>query len=80
MGGYSQASFLAALDQGATRKTWVATQDARTREMHRQENGSSVAMNKKFLLTKSRWPADPVAPASLSVNCRCCLTFEFEEN
>ncbi|MFE0079185.1 phage portal protein [[Kitasatospora] papulosa] len=80
VGGYSQASFLAALDAGAVRKTWLATRDSRTREMHRQENGNAVAMNKKFLLTKSRWPADPAAPASLSINCRCALTFEFEEN
>lgn len=80
VGGYSAASHMAALDAGAVRKTWLATRDKRTRETHRQENGSSVAMNKKFLLTKSRWPADPVAPASLSINCRCALTFEFEEN
>lgn len=80
VGGYSQASFLAALDAGATKKTWLATADQRTRETHRQENGRAVAMNKRFTLTKSRWPADPTAPAAQSIQCRCALTFEFEES
>jgi SPP1 gp7 family putative phage head morphogenesis protein len=80
VGGYNQASFLAALDAGATRKTWLATNDQRTRETHRQENGNTAAMNKRFTLTKSRWPADPSAPAAQSIQCRCALTFEFEES
>lgn len=80
VGGYSQASFLAALDAGATTKTWLATGDQRTRETHRQENGRSAAMNKRFVLTKSRWPADATAPAAQSINCRCALTYEFEES
>lgn len=80
VGGYSAASFLAALDAGATKKTWLATGDQRTRETHRQENGSAVAMNKRFALTKSRWPADPSAPAAQSIQCRCALTYSFEES
>ncbi|WP_354596836.1 phage portal protein [Streptomyces sp. JL1001] len=80
VGGYSQASFLAALDQGAVRKTWVSTDDKRTRRTHRAAQGSTVAMNKRFPLTESRWPADPAAPANQSIQCRCALTFEFEEN
>nr|WP_237502987.1 phage portal protein [Streptomyces sp. SID8374] len=80
VGGYSQASFLAALDQGAVRKTWVSTDDKRTRRTHRAAQGSSVAMNKRFPLTQSRWPADAAAPANQSIQCRCALTFEFEEN
>ncbi|MEV6313373.1 phage portal protein [Streptomyces sp. NPDC051840] len=80
VGGYSQASFLAALDAGATRKTWVSTDDARTRRTHKAAQGSTVPMNKRFPLTESRWPADPAAPANQSIQCRCCLTFEFEEN
>ncbi|MET8841457.1 phage portal protein [Streptomyces rubiginosohelvolus] len=80
VGGYSQASFLAALDQGAVRKTWVSTDDARTRRTHKAAQGSTVAMNKRFPLTESRWPADPAAPANQSIQCRCALTFEFEES
>ena len=80
VGGYNQASFLAALDAGATKKTWLATADQRTRETHREENGNTAAMNKRFTLTKSRWPADATAPAAQSINCRCALTYSFEEN
>ncbi|MET7560574.1 phage portal protein [Streptomyces sp. NPDC005479] len=80
VGGYSAASHMAALDAGATRKTWVSTDDKRTRRTHRAAQGSSVAMNKRFTLTESRWPADPAAPANQSIQCRCALTFEFEEN
>lgn len=69
VGGYSQASFLAALDAGAVRKTWVSTDDKRTRRTHRAAQGSSVAMNKRFPLTESRWPADPAAPANQSIQC-----------
>ncbi|QQZ56867.1 phage portal protein [Streptomyces microflavus] len=80
VGGYSQASFLAALDQGAVRKTWVSTDDKRTRRTHRAAQGSTVAMNRRFELTQSRWPADPAAPANQSIQCRCALIFEFKES
>lgn len=80
VGGYSAASHMAALDAGAVRKTWVSTDDARTRRTHKAAQGSSVAMNKRFPLTESRWPADPAAPANQSIQCRCALTFEFKES
>lgn len=80
VGGYSAASHMAALDAGAVRKTWLSTDDTRTRPTHRAARGSSVAMNKRFPLTESRWPCDPVAPANQSIQCRCALTFEFEES
>lgn len=80
VGGYNQASFLAALDAGATKKTWLATDDKRTRRTHRSANGTTAPMNKRFELTQSRWPADSAAPASQSIQCRCALTFEFEES
>ncbi|MFD8710395.1 phage portal protein [Streptomyces anulatus] len=80
VGGYSAASHMAALDAGAVRKTWVSTDDARTRRTHKAAQGSTVPMNKRFALTESRWPADPAAPANQSIQCRCALTFEFEEN
>jgi hypothetical protein len=80
VGGYNAASHMAALDAGATRKTWLSTDDTRTRPTHRAARGSSVAMNKRFPLTESRWPCDPAAPANQSIQCRCTLTFEFEES
>lgn len=80
VGGYNAAAHHAAEDEGAARKVWLATGDARTRETHRQESGRDAAMNKRFLLTKSRWPADPTAPANQSIQCRCALTFTFKED
>ncbi|WP_329592135.1 phage portal protein [Streptomyces sp. NBC_01362] len=80
VGGYSAASHMAALDRGAVRKTWMSTDDTRTRRTHRAAQGDTVPMNKRFTLTESRWPADPAAPANQSIQCRCALTFEFEEN
>jgi HK97 family phage portal protein len=80
VGGYNAASHMAALDAGATRKTWLSTDDTRTRPTHRAARGSSVAMNKRFPLTESRWPCDPAAPANQSIQCRCTLTYSFEES
>jgi len=80
VGAYNAASHMAALDAGATRKTWLSTDDTRTRPTHRAARGSSVAMNKRFPLTESRWPCDPAAPANQSIQCRCALTFQFEES
>ncbi|MEU3962911.1 phage portal protein [Streptomyces buecherae] len=79
VGAYSAASHMAAVEAGAKRKTWLATDDHRTRATHRAAQGSSVPMGKKFPLTESRWPADPAAPASQSIQCRCALTYQFEE-
>ncbi|MFI6639959.1 phage portal protein [Streptomyces sp. NPDC050504] len=80
VGGYNQAAFVSALDAGATTKTWLATDDKRTRPTHRSANGKSTPLNRRFELTQSRWPADPTAPASQSIQCRCALTFTFEES
>ncbi|MDX3074611.1 phage portal protein [Streptomyces sp. MI02-7b] len=80
VGAYNAAAFTAALNEGATRKRWLATDDTRTRRTHKAANGSEVPMNKRFPLTASRWPGDPAAPANQSINCRCALTFHFEES
>ncbi|MCM2427377.1 phage portal protein [Streptomyces sp. RKAG337] len=80
VGAYNAAAQSAAIDAGATRKTWLSTDDKRTRATHRAAGGKSVPLNKRFELTQSRWPGDPVAPANQSINCRCTLTFQYEED
>lgn len=80
VGGYNAASLRAAQAAGATRKTWLATDDKRTRATHRSCNGKTVKIDGRFELTQSRWPADPAAPAAQSIQCRCALTFTFEED
>ncbi len=80
VGAYNAAATMAALEAGAVRKTWMATNDSRTRQSHRLADGDTVALNKRFTASQSRWPGDPAAPANQSINCRCTLTFEFEES
>lgn len=61
-------------------KRWVATHDDRTRPDHRELDGKAVlGMDTPFALadgTTIRWPHDPQAPASQTVNCRCSINFE----
>jgi HK97 family phage portal protein len=78
VGGYSAASHMAAAEAGAVRKTWLSTDDTRTRRTHRAAQGHSVPMDQRFALTESRWPADATAPANQSIQCRCALTYEFD--
>ncbi|MFD1832414.1 phage portal protein [Streptomyces desertarenae] len=80
VGGYNAAALRSAVAAGATRKTWLATDDARTRATHRSCNGKVAPIEGVFTLTQSRWPADPQAPAAQSIQCRCSLTFQFEED
>lgn len=77
VGGYSAASLHAARASGATTKTWLATDDTRTRATHRSCNGRTTVLDGRFPLTQSRWPADPEAPANQSIQCRCALTYGF---
>jgi hypothetical protein len=78
VGAFNAAGHLAAERSGATTKTWLATDDSRTRASHRLENGTTVPLNAEFTAVQSRWPGDPAAPASESINCRCTLTFTKE--
>lgn len=77
VGGYSAAALRSAVAAGAVTKTWMATDDARTRATHRAASGSLAPIEGRFALTQSRFPADPQAPANQSINCRCALTFGF---
>jgi len=77
VGAYNAASHRAAVEAGATRKRWQATDDARTRATHRAASGHTAPLDDLFTATGCRWPGDPTAPASQTINCRCCLTYEF---
>jgi hypothetical protein len=64
-------------------KTWLSTQDNRTRHMpedatdHRVMNGKTVGMNEKFAVPSKTGidlmnrPHDLDAPANQTINCRC---------
>lgn len=54
-------------------KEWVATHDARTRDSHREADGTTVPMGMPFELEgwPLRYPGDPAGPPELVINCRC---------
>lgn len=60
------------------KKTWLATEDKRTRPEHRQVDGQERMLNAMFLVDDfpMLFPGDPMAPADLVINCRCTMTIE----
>lgn len=63
-------------------KTWLATNDGRTRQSHRDVNGTTVRLDETFLVggIPMDRPHDPAAPADEVIQCRCTLTFEIPED
>lgn len=58
-------------------RTWRATRDARTRDTHVTLNGQTKGVDELFESVSGarlRYPRDPNAPASETVQCRCVLT------
>lgn len=65
---------VAARETGLTlRKEWVAAEDERTREDHREANGQIVGMDDAFVVggVSMMYPGDPSAPVEQVANCRC---------
>jgi len=62
-------------------KTWVATDDDRTRESHVAANGQTVERNDAFELSGGllMYPGDPSGPPEEIVNCRCTVVYQEEE-
>ena len=53
---------------------WRTARDARVRDSHKSMEGETVAYGQRFTSgsgAKLRYPGDPNAPASETVNCRC---------
>lgn len=59
-------------------KTWLATEDDRTRETHADADGQTVAFDDVFDVGgwPAAYPCDPELPAEESVNCRCVCVFD----
>jgi HK97 family phage portal protein len=64
--------------QRKLRKTWVTKKDTRVRSAHRTLHGKSVEIDEAFRVGPDavRYPGDPLAPAHLSLGCRCSLRFQ----
>lgn len=75
------AAFDQALFVDATgTKTWLATEDSRTRETHRRADGQRVRIAESFDVGGSplRFPGDPLGEPGETVNCRCSVTYDFD--
>lgn len=80
-GAYNQGlydSVEARPDRGVSiNKQWVSIKDEKVRMSHRQLHGDSVPVGSPFYVqgVPIRFPKDPLAPAGLTINCRCILKF-----
>jgi hypothetical protein len=62
-------------------KRWLATDDERTRDTHRDLNGREVEGIETPFITSNgasvKWPLDQDAPADETINCRCSCIYKF---
>lgn len=58
-------------------KTWLATEDERTRETHSDADGQTVPMDEAFDVGGAAlmYPSDPEGPAEEVINCRCAVLY-----
>ena len=74
---WNDAEFQDAILTGKTRKTWNAILDKRTRDTHRDINGTTIRIDEYFMVGDSMmmFPRDTNGSAEETVNCRCWLTY-----
>lgn len=63
-------------------KIWIATVDDRTRDSHRELDGTSIEQSELFRVG-SEWmetPGDVTASPENFINCRCTIAFEQPKN
>lgn len=62
-------------------KTWLATEDARTRPTHTLADGQTVPLASAFLVGgfPLHFPGDPSGPLEEIVNCRCTTTYDLTD-
>ena len=78
-GIWNDSEYQDAILTGKTRKTWNAIMDKRTRDTHRDANGTAVPIDEPFYVGDSlmMYPRDDSMGASAEeiVNCRCWATY-----
>lgn len=77
----AQDEALTSMGLDEIKREWVAVEDGRTRESHRQADGQTRKQDEFFDIggAKLKAPGDPRAPAEEIVNCRCVLVGVIEE-
>lgn len=65
---------------GGLTKTWLTRKDPKVRAAHAFLEGKTVDFGEGFAVSGSmlRFPGDPLAPPSLTYNCRCRLRLKFD--
>lgn len=73
---YNQAIDDGHLDADSLRRTWVTARDERVRSSHAALNGDTNPIGEPWQGADGtlRYPGDPEAPASETVQCRCVLS------
>ena len=76
---YNAGVYVAGKNNGGMSKTWITRKDSRVRSTHQILEGKTVQFGDGFLVDGLvlRFPGDPLAPPSLTFNCRCRLRFGF---
>ena len=74
---HNAGTYFGGIRMGGGKKTWLSRRDAKVRPEHVALNGKTVDMKQGFAVGESllRFPGDPLAPLSLTINCRCRLRF-----
>lgn len=77
---FNSGVYLAGKDSGGLTKTWTTRRDSKVRTAHQFLDGKTVNFGEGFTVGGAmlRFPGDPIAPPSLTYNCRCRLRFRFE--
>ena len=77
-------SHIAAKEVGVSYKTWLATDDEKTRETHAEADGQTVPIDEQFEVGGefADYPGDPQLSDAEAANCRCTLIYadELPEN
>lgn len=73
---YQQAIDAGQFQEDQVRRTWVTARDERVRASHMRLNGEVRGLNEVWEGDEGvlRYPGDPAAPASETVQCRCVVT------
>lgn len=74
---FNNKEYSDALEDGKTRKRWIAIIDDKTRDTHLAVNGKTLAIDDLFFVGDSlmRYPHDLRASASEVINCRCSIEY-----
>ncbi|WP_167162965.1 phage portal protein [Streptomyces sp. MBT27] len=71
------ADAVAAVSGPFVSRTWLTRRDDRVRPAHAAADGTTLPVTKPFEMEgwPLRYPGDPLAPLSLTANCRCRLRY-----